>query len=160
MLRMSRRITGSVALALYLWMGALLWFTVIPGAEGHRPPDFRAFGYDVADVAPFVEAMNAEARDTYAYLLSVTDPAFIVVLAVWITLMGWRVPIVRGVVAVLAATYAVVDLAEDRAIHDFVFVAVLDPDLVDRASSFTMAKFATLFTALAAMIWSVRREHA
>lgn len=158
MLRLSRRITGGAALGLYLWMGALTWFSVIPGAAGHWPPDFHALGYDVEKVEPFVTALTEEAAASYAYLLRVLDPAFIVLLATWITLMGWRAPIVRGIVALLAATYAVLDLAEDRAIHQFTFVTVLQPEIVATASAFTKAKFASLFSALMAMIWAVRRE--
>ena len=158
MLRLSRRITGGAALGLYLWMGALIWITIIPGANGHRPPDFYLLGYQADQIAPFLTALTDEARATYAYLLQVTDPAFIVMFAAWIALMGWRTPIVRGVVVLLAATYGVIDLGENRAICELVCGEQPLPGAVERASALTMAKFASLFSALMGMLWAVLRE--
>lgn len=153
----ARRITGAVALGSYLVMGALLYFTVIPGAGGHVPPDFRLLGYDAAVIAPFLKALTPEAGQAYARLLTGWDRVFAVALAAWLALVGWRGGGLRALVAVLAALYAGIDLAENAALHRLVFNPAPDPVAVRSASSLTQAKFASLYLAVLVLIWHLRR---
>lgn len=156
-MRLARRITGGMALVSYLVMGAMLYFTVIPGADGHFPPDFRLLGYNVETIAPFVTALTAPARDSYAMLLTMWDRVFIVALALWLALVGWRAGVLRFVVAGLAGLYAIIDLAENAAIYRAVFVETLEPGAVLAASSLTRAKFASLYLAVLVLIVQLRR---
>ncbi|MEL6960448.1 MAG: hypothetical protein AAGL89_16005 [Pseudomonadota bacterium] len=152
-----RRITGVVALVAYLVMGAMLYFTVLPGADGLWPPDFHLRGYDVASITPFVMALTDEARQTYAVLLTGWDRVFILALALWIVAMGWRGGWMRYAVTFLAVLYAGIDLSENAAIYRFVCVVILDPGLVQAAQSLTMAKFASLYLCLLVLLVHLRR---
>lgn len=153
----SRRIAGVVALVSYLVMGAMLYFTVIPSAGGLMPPDFHLRGYDVATIAPFVHGLTDEGRDTYAVILRQWDRVFIVALAVWLALVGWRGGGLKYVVAGLAALYAGVDLAENAAIYRFVVLNDLTAEAVEAAHHLTMAKFASLYLCILVLIWHLRR---
>jgi len=157
MTRTSRQIAGWVALAAYLVMGAFYYFSIKPGAGGLWPPDFHLRGYDVASIGPFVQALNDEARASYAVVLQRWDRLFIVSFALWIALSGWRGGGLRYVVAGLAVLYGLIDLAENAAIYQFVFVTPLDPAAVDLASHLTMAKFASLYLSVLVLIWHMRR---
>ncbi len=154
---LSRRIAGVVALVTYLVMGALTYLWVLPGAEGHWPPDFHLRGYDAASIAPFVTALSAEAEATYLTILSGWDRVFIVTLALWLALVGWLGGGLRFVVAGLAALYAVIDLSENAAILRFVTAPELDPQLVKVAHNLTMAKFSSLYLCILVLIWHLRR---
>ena len=120
-MRLGRQITGVVALVSYLLMGAMIYVTVLPGTDGHWPPDFHLTGYDAQSIAPFAEAISDKARTTYGVILSRIDRVFIVALAVWMALIGWRGGWVRYFIAGLAAIYAVIDLSENAAIYRFLF---------------------------------------
>lgn len=157
-MELARRIVGMVALVSYLVMGAMLYFTVLPGAGGNWAPDFYLRGYDVMAVSGFVDILRDEARQTYTVILQFWDRIFIVALALWLALLGWRGSGLRYAVAGLAVIYATVDLAENAAIHRFVNVFVLDPDWVDAASHLTMAKFASLYLCVLVLIWHLRRS--
>lgn len=157
-MRLARQITGGTALAVYLVMGALNWFVIIPGSGGHYPPDFHAMGYDAASIVPFVGGLSDEARAAYEVLLIRWDRVFIVALACWLALMGWRGGPLRYAVAGLAVLYALIDLAENAAIHRFVFELVLNPQAIAAASSLTMAKFAALYLTVMVLIAHLRRE--
>lgn len=156
-MRLSRQIAGIVALVSYLVMGAMLYFTVIPGADGFWPPDFHLRGYNAASIAGFVGALRDEARDTYALILTGWDRVFIISLAIWLALTGWRGGWMKYAVAFLAVIYAVIDLAENAAIYRFVCVYILDPATVAAASDLTMAKFASLYLCILVLIVHVRR---
>ncbi|MCF2870821.1 hypothetical protein L0664_07060 [Octadecabacter sp. G9-8] len=155
---LTRRIAGTVAIVSYLVMGAMLYFTVVPGADGLWPPDFHLRGYDAASIADFVNVIRDEASDTYAVILMRWDRIFIVSLALWLALTGWRGGWMRYFVAGLAALYTMVDLAENVAIFHFVRVAILDPDVVRVASHLTMAKFASLYLCGLVLIVHLRRS--
>lgn len=156
-MQLSRRLAGLVALVSYLVMGAMLYFTVLPGADGHWPPDFHLRGYDAVTIAPFVQGLTDEARATYGAILTGWDRVFIVALAVWLALTGWRGGALRYAVAGLAVVYAAVDLAENAAIYQFVVADRLNPDMVAAAHHLTMAKFASLYLCVLVLIWHVRR---
>lgn len=156
----ARRIVGAVALLSYLAVGFALYTTVLPEAGWLWPPDFYLRGYNVTTIAPFVEALQFEARDIYARLLLGYDRVFIVSFAIWLVLMGWRGDAVRYVVIALALVYAGVDLAENVAIHRFVFLQILDPTTVNAASHLTSAKFASFYLCILVLIVHVRRTHA
>lgn len=153
----SRRIAGVVALVSYLVMGAMFYFTVIPAAGGLMPPDFHLRGYDVVTIAPFVQGLTDEGRDTYALILARWDRVFIISFAVWLTLVGWRGGGLKYGVAGLAALYVVIDLAENAAIYRFLCVLILDPASVAAASQWTMAKFASLYLCILVLVWHLRR---
>lgn len=157
-MRLARQITGWTALVVYLVMGALNWFVIVPGAGGHYPPDFHALGYDVVSIAPFVENLSDTASDSYLMLLTMWDRVFVVALAAWIALVGWRGGPLRFAVAGLAVLYGLIDLSENAAVHRFVFELGLNPQAVAAASSLTMAKFASLYLAGLALLAHVRRE--
>ena len=74
---LARRITGTIALVSYLVMGAMLYFTVLPGADGLWPPDFHLRGYSAATMDSFTQAISDEARSTYASILLRWDRIFI-----------------------------------------------------------------------------------
>lgn len=154
---LSRRIAGTVALVSYLVMGAMTYFTVMPGANGLWPPDFHLRGYDAASIGAFVTTISDEARETYMAILKRWDRVFILSLAIWLTLVGWRGGGIRYVVAGLAVVYALVDLAENAAIQRFVATYRFDPTWVDVASHFTMAKFASLYLCVLVLIVHLRR---
>jgi hypothetical protein len=158
-MRLARRITGSVALGTYLVMGALLHFTVIPGAGGHYPPDFYLLGYDAAAITPFLAALTPEAGRAYAAVLAGWDRVFAVALAAWLALVGWRRGGLRVLVAGLAALYAGIDLAENAAIHRLAVGAAPDAAAVRAASALTQAKFASLYLVVLVLIWHLRRPH-
>ena len=158
MIDLARRITGWVALGTYLVTGAILYFVVIPGANGLWPPDFALEGYDVQTVQPFVDALSDRARDFYARILTRWDRLFAISLAVWFALTGWRGGGLRYLVAGLAVLYALVDLAENAAIWRFTSAQSLDPALVRTASHLTMAKFATFYLCAVVLVWHLRRE--
>ena len=156
-MRLGRQITGMVALVSYLLMGAMTYLTVLPGADWYWPPDFHLTGYDAQSIAPFVEAISDSARTTYGVILSRLDRVFIVTLALWIALMGWRGGWIRYFVAGLAAIYAVIDLSENAAIYRFLFVDVMDPAAIETAHHLTMAKFASLYLCVLVLIVHLRR---
>ena len=159
-MRLALRITGGLALVSYLIMGMMLYFTIIPGAQDHFPPDFRLLGYDAAAITPFVTALTESARDSYAALLTMWDRVFIVALALWLAVMGWRDGPLRFVIAGLAVLYAIIDLAENAAIYRAVFVDILEPGAVAAASSLTKAKFASLYLTVLVLIVQWRRRTA
>ncbi|SLN44922.1 hypothetical protein [Pseudooctadecabacter jejudonensis] len=152
-----RRVAGMVALTTYLVMGAMLYFTVLPGAGGLWPPDFHLRGYDVASITPFVMMLSDEARQTYGAVLMTWDRVFIASLAAWVIAMGWRGGWMRWAVAFLAVVYAAVDLSENAAIYRFVSQSLLDARLVDAAHHLTMAKFSALYLCLLVLIVHLRR---
>jgi hypothetical protein len=149
---LARRITGTIALVSYLVMGAMLYFTVLPGADGLWPPDFHLRGYSAATMDSFTQAISDEARSTYASILLRWDRIFILSLAIWMMLTGWRGDWLRYAVIFLAVIYAGVDLAENAAIFRFVCLFDFDAAVIAAASSLTMATFASLFCA--ALSWS------
>jgi len=157
-MQLSRRIAGTVALVSYLVMGAMLYFSVLPGADGLWPPDFHLRGYDAASIGEFVRVIRDEARATYAMILLRWDRVFIVALALWMALMGWRGGWLRYGVAGLAVVYGAVDLAENAAIYRFFSATPLDPVLVDAASYLTMAKFASLYLCIFILLVHLRRS--
>jgi hypothetical protein len=154
---LSRRIFATLALASYLVMGALLYLRVLPGADGLWPPDFHLRGYDALSIEPFVSTLREEGRATYSAILNSWDRVFIVSLAIWLALMGWRGNGIRYVVVGLAVIYGLVDLAENAAIYHFVNVASLDAKVVSAASHLTMAKFASLYLCVLVLIVHMRR---
>lgn len=154
----SRRISGTVALVSYLVMGAMTYFTVLPGADGMWPPDFHLRGYDTPSIAVFVQNIRDEARATYELILNLWDRIFIVSLAIWLALVGWRGGWMKYAVAGLALVYACIDLAENAAIYRFVSMSLLDPALIATASHFTMAKFASLYLCVLVLIVHLRRS--
>lgn len=156
-MRLARQIAGGLALISYLLMGAMLYLTVLPGADWYWPPDFHLTGYDAQSIAPFFEAMNGSARTTYGVILSRIDRVFIVALALWLALFGWRGSWVRYVVAGLAAVYAAIDLSENAAIYRFMFTDVMDPAVIAAAHHLTMAKFASLYLCVLVLIVHLRR---
>ena len=156
-MQQGRRIAGTVALTTYLMMGAMLYFTVIPGAGGAMPPDFHLRGFDAVSVRPFVAGLSDGARDTYGLILLRWDRVFIVALALWLALVGWRGGWMKYAVAFLAVIYALVDLAENAAIYRFVCVYILDAATVEAASHLTMAKFAALYLCVLVLIVHLRR---
>jgi hypothetical protein len=158
MMKFVRRSAGTVALVTYLVMGAMLYFSVLPGADGLWPPDFYLRGYDTASMSEFVGKISDEARDVYAAILLRWDRVFIVSLALWLALLGWRGDWMRYFVAGLALVYGLVDLAENVAIFRFVCVLILDVDVVSAASHLTMAKFASLYLCVLVLIVHMRRS--
>lgn len=152
-----RQIAGIVALVSYLLMGAMTYLTVLPGSDGHWPPDFHLTGYDAQSIAPFVEAISDKARTTYGVILSKIDRVFIVALALWMALLGWRGGWVRYFVAGLAAIYAAIDLSENAAIYRFMFVDAKDASVIETAHHLTMAKFASLYLCVLVLIVHLRR---
>jgi hypothetical protein len=152
-----RQTAGIVALVSYLLMGAMTYLTVLPGADWYWPPDFHLTGYDAQSVAPFVEAISDKARTTYGVILSKIDRVFIVALALWLALMGWRGGWVRYFIVGLAAIYAAIDLAENAAISRFMFTDVMDPVVIETAHHLTMAKFASLYLCVLVLIVHLRR---
>ena len=157
-MRRARWILGGATAALYILMALITRLDIIPGAGGAWPPDFRAFGYDVETIRPFVASLSETARTTYAVFLTRIDPLFILCFAAWMVLSGWRGGSLRYAVAAAAALYAGLDLSEDAAIHRFVFSAVLDEAIVARASVLTSAKFVTLLAALGLLLVHWRRS--
>ncbi|MCW1950792.1 MAG: hypothetical protein KIH44_005430 [Octadecabacter sp.] len=156
-MRLGRQITGVVALVSYLFMGAMMYLTVLPGADGHWPPDFHLTGYDAQSIAPFAEAISEKAKTAYGVILSRLDRVFIVALALWMALLGWRGGWVRYFVVGFAAIYAVIDLAENAAIYRFMFVDVMDALVIKTAHHLTMAKFASLYLCVLVLIVHLRR---
>ncbi len=154
----ARRIAGVVALVTYLVMGAMIYFTVMPGADGHWPPDFHLRGYDATSIGPFLQALSDEARATYGAVLTFWDRIFIVALASWIALTGWRGGGLRFFVAGLAVLYAAIDLAENAAIHGFVMVVEPTAEAVRTAHYWTMAKFASLYLCVLVLVVHLRRN--
>jgi len=153
----TRSLAGWVALVSYLVMGALLYGTVLPGADGLWPPDFHLRGYDVSSIGDFVNTISPEGRESYAMILKAWDPIFILSLVVWLIMVGWRGGRLRYVVAALTLLYGVIDFAEDAAIYRFVFVDILNPDMVRAASGLTMAKFASAYLCVLVLIVHIRR---
>jgi len=156
-IRLGRQFTGVVALVSYLLMGAMTYLTVLPGADWHWPPDFHLTGYDAQSIAPFANAISEQARTTYGVILSRIDRVFIVMLALWMALFGWRGNWVRYFIAGLAAIYAVIDLSENVAIYRFLFVDVMDPAAIETAHHLTMAKFASLYLCVLVLVVHLRR---
>ncbi len=156
-MQLGRQITGVVALVSYLLMGAMIYITVLPGADWHWPPDFHLSGYDAQSIAPFTEAISERARTTYGVVLNRIDRIFIVTLALWMVLFGWRGNWVRYFIAGLAALYAAIDLSENVAIYRFLFIDVMDPAIIGVAHHLTMAKFASLYLCVLVLIVHLRR---
>lgn len=157
MITLGRQIAGWVALVSYLVMGGLLYFTVLPEAGGVWPPDFRLLGYDTLSISDFVTGLSSDGRDAYGMLLRRWDRVFIVSFALWVILFAWRGGWMKFAVAFFAVIYALVDLAENAAIAHFLWVDVLDPDVVAAASHLTMAKFAALYLCVLVLIVHLRR---
>jgi hypothetical protein len=155
---LARRITGTIALVSYLVMVAMLYFTVLPGADGLWPPDFHLRGYSAATMDSFTQAISDEARSTYASILLRWDRIFILSLAIWMMLTGWRGDWLRYAVIFLAVIYAGVDLAENAAIFRFVCLFDFDAAVIAAASSLTMAKFASLYLCGLVLVVHVRRS--
>lgn len=153
----TRSLAGWVALVAYLAMGAILYFSVLPGADRHWPPDFHLLGYDAASIAPFLAALADEARASYMMILRSWDPVFIFALALWLILTGWRGGWMRYAVAFLAVVYVGIDMAENIAIYSFVTAPQTDASLIEAASSLTMAKFASLYLTILVLIVHLRR---
>ena len=151
------RIAGTVALVSYLVMGAMLYFTVLPGADGLWPPDFHLRGYDAASMDAFRRAISDEARATYASILLRWDRIFIASVTTWLVLFGWRGGWLRYGVAFLAVLYAGIDLAENAAIYRFICLFDFAPAVIQVASSLTMAKFAAAYLCVLVLIVHLRR---
>ena len=155
---LGRLIAGTVALVSYLVMGAMSYFTVLPGADGLWPPDFHLRGYDVGSIDPFVRAISDEARSTYATILTFWDRIFIGSLTTWLILFGWRGGWMRYAVAFLAVLYAAIDMAENAAIYRFICLFDLTASVIQTASSLTMAKFAAAYLCVLVLIVHLRRS--
>ncbi|MGJ8625286.1 MAG: hypothetical protein ACSHW1_21290 [Yoonia sp.] len=155
MIAQLRSIAGWGAITAYLVTGAVIYFRVMPGAAWHWPPDFHFLGYNAQTIAPFLDALSGPARDGYVRVLEVYDRLFIIALAVWLALTGWRGSGLRYVVAGLAVLYAIIDLSENEAI-----LRVLDDGdaFVSAAHHLTMAKFASLYLCILVLIVHVRRS--
>lgn len=158
MIRSARITAASIAIVTYLVMGAVLYLSVLPGTGGLWPPDFHLKGYDAQSIAPFANALQAEARAAYATVLSGWDRIFAVAMAIWMTLVGWRGTWLRYAVAFLAVLYALIDLGENAAILRFLADDPLDADWVQVAKSLTMAKFAAFYLCLLVLIVHLRRN--
>jgi hypothetical protein len=135
----------------------MIYITVLPGADWHWPPDFHLLGYDSQSIAPFAGAISESAKTTYGVILTRIDRVFIVTLALWMALFGWRGSWVRYFVAGLAAIYAMIDLSENVAIYRFLFVDILNPAIIEAAHHLTMAKFASLYLCVLVLIVHLRR---
>ena len=157
-MRLARQLAGLVALVVYLVMGAMLYFTVIPGADGHFPPDFHLLGYDATTIGPFLRALTDEARDTYTLILTRWDRIFILALAAWLALMGWRGGWMRYLVAGLAVLYAAIDLSENAALFKVVCAFDVNEVAIGIAHHWTMAKFASLYLCVLVLIVHLRRS--
>ena len=152
-----RRITGWGALVCYLVMSAMLYFSVLPSVDWLWPPDFHLRGYDAVSMAEFWHALTAEARETYTEILLRWDRAFILCIALWMALSGWRGGWMRYAVALLAGLYALIDLAENLAIFRFISGSVWDPTFVEIGSNLTMAKFASAYLCILVLVVHLRR---
>lgn len=139
----ARRTAGWVALVAYLVCGALLYLSVLPGADWHWPPDFRLMGYTADSIAGFTGALRAEGLASYGQVLAVWDRVFVVAFAAWLILTGWRGGWMRYAVAFLAVVYAGVDLGENAAIARM--IGTSQDTWVEVASHLTMAKFSSLY---------------
>ncbi|PVA05344.1 hypothetical protein [Thalassorhabdomicrobium marinisediminis] len=157
MIARARRLAGWVALAAYLWMGAVLYLRVLPVTGWHWPPDFHLTGYDAQSIAPFLAGLDQSAKDAYTRVLAVHDRVFIVALALWLALVGWRGSSLRFVVAGLALLYAGIDLAENAALLDVLQAGVPTSASVGAAHHLTMAKFAALYLCVLVLIVHLRR---
>lgn len=154
MIAQLRKVAGWLAIAAYLVMGAVIYFRVMPGADWYWPPDFHILGYDSQSIAPFLDALSGPARDGYVRVMTLYDRVFIVALATWLALSGWRGSGLRYVVAGLAVLYALVDLAENAAI----LRVLREGDFyVSAAHHLTMAKFASLYLCILVLLVHVRR---
>ncbi len=153
-----RRLAGWIAIWAYLIMGAMLYFRVLPGADWYWPPDFHLTGYDAQSIAPFLDALNGPARDGYARVLGLYDRVFIVALAVWMALTGWRGSGLRFFVVGLAVLYGIIDLAENAAILRVLNAGEVLDGFVAAAHQLTMAKFASLYLCVLVLIVHLRRS--
>lgn len=161
----ARWVFGLAALALYLWLGVLFYGTVLPGAGGIVPPDFRWTGYGLWDIVTFSASLEPEARDAYGLITYRLDTFFAAALALWIAAMAWpdstgdRQPgeIRTGLgwrhigVMALAAIYFAANFAEDRALYTLICLLIIDIETVAWSSRMTILKFAAVFGAMAAI---------
>ena len=108
---LARRITGTIALVSSLVMGAMLYFTVLHGADGLWPPDFHLCGYSAATMDSFTQAISDEARSTYASILLRWDRIFILSLAIWMMLTGGRGDWLRYAVIAAASSLTMAKFA-------------------------------------------------
>jgi hypothetical protein len=152
-----RRGAGWTAIFAFLIMGAVLYFWVLPGADWLWPPDFNLTGYDAQSIAPFLDALSGPARDGYARVLGLYDRVFIVALAVWMALTGWRGSGLRYFVVGLAVVYALIDLAENAALLRVLGAGDGLDGFIAAAHHLTMAKFASLYLCVLVLIVHLRR---
>ncbi len=161
MIATTRKAAGWVAICAYLGMGAVIYLRIMPNVGWLWPPDFHFLGYDAQSIAPFLEALSGPAKDGYLRVLSVYDRVFIVALAVWMALLGWRGSGLRYFIAGLAVLYALIDLAENAALLRVVAAANEQGEgldgIVAAAHHLTMAKFASLYLCALVLVVHLRR---
>ncbi|MBU2994552.1 hypothetical protein Q4555_05715 [Octadecabacter sp. 1_MG-2023] len=153
-----RRVSGWTAIYAYLMMGAVLYFRVLPGTDWHWPPDFHLTGYSAQSIAPFLEALSGRILDGYARVLGLYDRIFIVALACWMALVGWRGSGIRYFVVGLALVYAAIDLSENAALLRVIRADQPSLAMVDIAHHLTLAKFAALYLCALVLIVHLRRS--
>jgi hypothetical protein len=163
------------AVTMGVYATILLWSLpiVAAAAGGQVPFDMRPGGYSFTDAREFLTALSAEGRDFYVgvqHRLDVAYPALIAATLFFAVaaLVPERARPWRWWIAAPALAIAVFDYAENGAVAAMLAVgpAALTPDLVERASTWTVWKSnltlvvmtaVLILLALRALAWFRRR---
>jgi hypothetical protein len=134
-----------LALAVYAYLAGYLGQRLSVQAQGQIPFDLRMFGYSLAEARGYLRALSPAGFALYQGPVLWADTLFPVLMG--LTLLWWLRPIagVFGMVCVLSAmSYVALDWGENAAIQTLLTAGPdwVDPADIQRASIFTMAKFA------------------
>ncbi|WP_204113419.1 hypothetical protein [Shimia biformata] len=149
-------IVTSVTYGVLIWLGTT---GLVTKPEGMKPFDLRPMGYSFDEAQALLRGLDAEAIALYGGLLRRIDTAFPVLLALWLGAMTWWGSVglntwSRVILLVVPASYAIMDLAENALIGTMLRLGpdAITPDLVSRASSYTISKYVTVSVAFVVMI--------
>ena len=121
--------------------------------------DARVLGYGFDAAQTFLGALSPKGLALYLGPMRALDTVFPILLALVLSLGIWlylarRAAIIFGLVAFVAAW---LDLQENSAVSDMLNIGAdaITTDLVERASTLTMAKWTSYLVALCALIFGI-----
>lgn len=148
--------------------GVMVWIVhsaLKPAAGGLPPFDERVLGYDLEQAQAYLNALDSTGKALYLVELRLLDSAFPVVFAL---LLGHLImsqaanmhPWSRLVLVIPAAGYAMMDLCENALVAGLLRAGAdgTTPEMVARASQFTVSKWVLLLISLVLLLvlWAVR----
>ncbi|SMX30175.1 hypothetical protein TRP8649_04317 [Pelagimonas phthalicica] len=142
--------------------GVMLWLVhsvLKPAAQGLAPFDERGLGYSLDDAQTYLSTLDSTGKALYLVELRLLDSAFPVVLAL---LLGHLImnqaanmhPWSRLVLVIPAAGYAMMDLCENALVAGLLRAGAdgITPEMVARASQFTVSKWVLLLISLGLLL--------